>query len=288
MSKYSEAINRHYGPTDISSRIIERLQKAGKDIARLSRDELASFDEFHGGGRESTRELARIAVERPGLKILDVGSGVGGPARTLAAEFGCEVTGMDVTAEYCRAATMLTDMVGLASKVRFLCANALDMPFADAAFDVVWSQNTLMNIEDKARLFRETRRVLRPGGLFAFETVLEGTAPDIHFPVFWAASPSLSFLVEPGELKTLLSSAGMRETRWDNTTARSIASQKKRNETIRRDGPPVLGLEVIVPDDLLAKMDNGLRNNVEGRTLTVQAVYAGGSSDPPYVRPHDG
>jgi SAM-dependent methyltransferase len=275
---YAEAVNKHYGPTDICARIIERLQQAGRDIGNLSREDLAPFDEFHGGGRESTRELAQFARLRPGLDVLDVGSGIGGPARTLAAEFGCQVIGMDLTEEFCRAAEMLTDMVGLGGKVRFRCANALEMPFADASFDVVWSQNTLMNIEDKAPLFREIRRVLRPGGMFAFETVLAGTVPGIHFPVFWADSSALSFLVTPAALKGLLSSAGMGETGWDDTTARSIVNQKKRKAAMQRDGPPVLGLGVIVPKDVLAKMDNVLRNNEEARTVTVQAVYAAGES----------
>lgn len=274
MSKYSEAVNEHYGSTDISARIIERLKEAGKDIGNLSRDDLAPFDEFHTGGRESTRELARFAKLRPGVKLLDVGSGIGGPARTLAADFGCEVTGIDLTEEFCRAAEMLTDKLGLGSKVQFRCANALDMPFADASFDVVWSQNTLMNIDDKMRLFQQIRRVLRPGGVFAFETVLAGAIPDIHFPVFWADSPALSFLAKPSELKAQLSSAGLRETAWEDTTARSITNQRKRKEAARRDGPPVLGLGVIVPKDVLVKMDNVLRNSEESRTMTAQAVYA--------------
>lgn len=273
MPTYSEAVNEHYGPTDISARIIERLEKAGKDVGNLSRDDLAPFDEFHSGGLASTRELARFAKLRPGLKLLDVGSGIGGPARTLAAEFGCEVIGVDLTEEYCRAAEMLTDKLGLGDKVQFRCANALDMPFADGSFDVVWSQNTLMNIHDKVGLFQQIRRVLRPGGMFAFETVLAGTTPDIHFPVFWADSPSLSFLVKPSELRGLLSAAGLRETAWEDTTERSITNQRKRKEAVQRDGPPVLGLGVIVPNEVLAKTDNVLRNNEESRTVTVQAVY---------------
>lgn len=273
MSNYAELVNKHYGPTDISARILERLQKAGKDLARLSRDDLAPFDEFHSGGREATRELARFAELRSGMEVLDVGSGVGGPARTLAAEVGCRVTGIDITAEYCRVAQMLTEKVGLSDKVRIHCGNALDMPFDKASFDVVWSQNTLMNIDDKARLFREIRRVLRSGGMFAFETILAGPAEEIHFPVFWADSPSLSFLVKPEEIRALLSAAGIRELRWEDTTKRSIANQRKRKEAIEREGPPILGLGVLVPTDVLAKMDNHLRNNEEGRTITVQAVY---------------
>ena len=109
--------------------------------------------------------------------MLDIGSGIGGPARTLAAEFGCRVTGLDVTEAFCRAATMLTGWLRLQDRVTFRHGNALDMPFGDAAFDVAWSQNSMMNIEDKATLFREVHRVLRPGGLFVFDVVLAGPTP---------------------------------------------------------------------------------------------------------------
>lgn len=273
MSQYSESLNQHYAPTDIAARILERLRQAGKDLDKLTRDDLAPFDEFHGGGRESTRELARLAALAPGMQVLDIGSGIGGPARTLAAEFGCRVTGIDITAEYCRAAEMLTDKVGLSTQVQFQCGNALDMPFGDAVFDVVWSQNTMMNMEDKARLFTEVHRVLRPGGVFAFEVVLAGQVADPHYPAFWASSPSLSFLVSSEEMRAMLASSGLRERMWEDTTQRTIVNQRKRKLALAAGATPVLGLGVIVPTELEAKMANGLRNNEEGRTRTVEAVY---------------
>lgn len=273
MSQYAESLNQHYAPTDIPARILEKLTNAGKDLDKLTRDDLAPFDEFHGGGRESTRELARLAALSPGMQVLDIGSGAGGPARTLAAEFGCQVTGIDITVEYCRAAEMLTDKVGLSEQVRFQCGNALDMPFGDAAFDVVWSQNTMMNMEDKARLFTEVHRVLRPGGVFAFEVVLAGPVAGPHYPAFWASSPSLSFLVSSEEMRPLLASAGLRENIWEDTTQRTIVNQKKRRQALAAGTTPVLGLGVIVPTELEAKMANGLRNNEEGRTCAVEAVY---------------
>src|SRR5262245_20227270 len=121
MRTHSDALNQHYAPTDICARILGRLRQAGKDLTRLSRDDLAAFDEFHSGGRESTRELARLAGLRRGMRVLDIGSGVGGPARTLATEFGCRVIGIDLAAEYCRAAQMLTEMVGIGEGIAFCC-----------------------------------------------------------------------------------------------------------------------------------------------------------------------
>jgi ubiquinone/menaquinone biosynthesis C-methylase UbiE len=273
MRTHSDALNQHYAPTDICARILGSLRQAGKDLTRLSRDDLAAFDEFHGGGRESTRELARLAGLRKGMRVLDIGSGVGGPARTLATEFGCRVTGIDLTAEYCRAAQMLTEMVGIGEGIEFCCGNAATLPFADQSFDVVWSQNSLMNIEAKAQLFAEINRVLRPGGLFAFEAVLAGPKPGLHYPVFWASSPALSFLVTPPELRALLDHAALRERTWEYTTDRTIAGQKRRKQAAGSTDPSALGIAVIVPAEVAAKIDNGLRNNEEHRTVSVQAVY---------------
>lgn len=273
MTDLELAMSAQYAPADISARIVARLIEAGKDPERLTREDLASFDEFHAGGRESTRELARLAAIADGSKVLDIGCGIGGPARTLAAEFGCKVTGIDLTDAYCQAARMLTAKLGMERQVIFQCANALDLPVAAACFDMVWSQNAWMNIDDKARFAREVVRVLRPGGVFALETILAGPVPDIHLPVLWADSPALNFLVTEAEAKALLSDAGLKERVWQDTTQRSIALQRRRQEINEREGPPLLSLNVLVPVDFRAKVANVLRNNLEGRTRTVQAIY---------------
>jgi ubiquinone/menaquinone biosynthesis C-methylase UbiE len=155
LSKYHRTINRHYGNIDLRARILDRLRWAGKNPRALTRDDLASFDEFHSGGLTSTRELARLACLKPGMQILDAGCGIGGPARTLAAEFDGFVVALDLTEEFCQAAAMLTALVGLSDRVVFQQADALALPFRDRQFDVVWSQNTIMNVPDKAKLFRE-------------------------------------------------------------------------------------------------------------------------------------
>ena len=273
MTDLDRAVSAQYAPTDMSARIVARLIEAGKDPERLTREDLAIFDEFHAGGRESTRELARLAAVAKRSKVLDIGCGIGGPARTMAAEFGCQVTGIDLTEGYCQAAQMLTAKLGMGGQVSFQCANALDLAFAAASFDVVWSQNAWMNIDDKARFLREVVRVLRPGGVFALETILAGPVTGIHLPVLWAESPALNFLVTEAEAKALLSGAGLKERAWHDTTQRSIALQRQRQEINEREGPPLLSLNVLVPMDFRAKVENVLRNNLEGRTRTVQAIY---------------
>src|SRR5215831_8777611 len=153
MSDYVHAINQHYGQAELSAKLLTALREAGKDLDALTRDDFASFDEQHDGGRETTRELARVAGLREGMHVLDVGSGLGGPARTLAVEYGCRVTGLDLTEEFCRAATMLTARVGLQERTAFRHGSALDLPFEEATFDAVWTQGVLMHIADKARFF---------------------------------------------------------------------------------------------------------------------------------------
>ncbi|HSD31410.1 MAG TPA: methyltransferase domain-containing protein [Gemmatimonadales bacterium] len=278
-SDYAHTINRHYGAAQLSARILERLRAAGKDPATITRDDLATFDEFHTGGRESTRGLARLVGLRPGIRVLDVGSGIGGPARTLAAEFGAEVVGLDLTEEFCRAATTLTELVGLADRVTFRHGDALTMPFEDGRFDVVWSQNSIMNIPDQSRLFAEVHRVLVPGGTLALEAVFAGPVEGVIFPTFWASAPELNFLMTPAAARALLGTAGFREVRWEDTTADTLDHARR-----RRPPPPVpeaapaLGRDTIVLEDVARKIENAVRNLEGERIVTVRAVLR--RSDP--------
>src|SRR5690606_5294275 len=140
--------------------------------------------------------------------VLDVGSGIGGTSRCLAREFGCRVTGIDLTEEYCRTAAMLSARIGLAHLVDYRQGDATNLPFADASFDVVWTEHAAMNIPDKLRLYREMHRVLEPGGTLAIHDILAGPSDEVLFPVPWARTPESSFLVTPDELRKLLDEAG--------------------------------------------------------------------------------
>jgi SAM-dependent methyltransferase len=156
------AVERHYTNPDLGAAILSALQGMDKDIDRLTPDDLAPVDEFHGGQRPATMRLAELAGLVGNERVLDVGSGLGGPSRFLAWRYGCRVSGVDLTAEFVQIAQMLTRRTGLEDKVDYRQGNALDLPFADRSFDVVWSQNAAMNIQDRGRLYREMRRVLKP------------------------------------------------------------------------------------------------------------------------------
>lgn len=272
---YQQNINQHYGRgLPLGEQILAALRAAGKDMDALTREDLSSFDEFHIGGRPETRNLAALlGVLQPGMRVLDVGSGLGGPARTLAAEFGVHVTGLDLTAEYCEAAGLLTGLVGLADKATFRQGNALAMPFEDGSFDVVWSQFAGMNIPDKAQLYAECFRVLRKGSYFAFHEALLGNGEPLHYPVFWAEEPSISHLKTPDEIRRTVKAAGFEELKWEDVTPRS-ADFFKRMLAPRPEGSPApLNFSIYIGSSVPEKARTLLRNMEEGRVVVVQAVY---------------
>jgi MPBQ/MSBQ methyltransferase len=244
----------------------------GKDTAKLAPRDLALVDEFHIRGRDATVELADRAKPQAGERVLDVGCGLGGSARFLAAERSCVATVLDLTSEYVDAATELARVVGL-DAVRFCRGSALDLPFADGEFDLVWTEHAQMNIADKQRLYSEMARVLRPGGRLAFHDVFAG-AGQPYYPVPWAEEAAISFLVAPDESRTLLEQAGFRIVHWEDTTKRSLewfAAAAKRSVG---SGPPPLGLHLVMGANARAKVSNLVRNLGEGRLVVVQAVAA--------------
>jgi SAM-dependent methyltransferase len=268
-----KAVAEHYGRGGLSAAIDAVLARLGLDSAQLTTADLAPIDEFHIGGREATAKLfdrVELAHEH---RVLDVGAGLGGPARYVAERFGCDVVGIDVTAEYCDVATSLTERLGLAERARFQQASALDMPFADAAFDTAYTIHVAMNIADKAALYREVRRVLRPGGPFVVYDVLGG--PDdapLRFPVPWADGPDTSFLVNIDELTALLSDAGFEIQRIEDRTEFALDFFRARLAKVAADGPPPLGFHMLMGGDFADKMKNMLANLEAGRIAPFEVI----------------
>ena len=271
-ARVNEAIQTHYARADLGEVILAALEKAGKDVNRLTPEDLAPIDQFHIRGRTATLELARAAGLDSAKYVLDVGSGVGGTSRCLAKEFGCRVTGIDLTDEYCRAAMMLTAKTGLANLVDCRQGDATKLPFDDQTFDVVWTEHVAMNIADKTRLYKEMHRVLKPGGTLAIYDVLAGPSGPVLFPVPWARTPETSFLVEPNELRKLLEEAGFTVTDWSDTTEVARAWFVSLAEKIRKEGFPSLGFHVLLGADFKAMAQNQGRNLQEGRIVLAQIV----------------
>ncbi len=271
MSHYDAKINNQYGQTDLSARILSRLQRAGKNLDALTLDDLASFDQLHAGGRAATRALAQMANLRPGMRVLDIGSGVGGPARTLAAEYGCQVVGLDLTETFCEAAEMLTRKVGLGNQATFKQGSALDLPFDDGSFDAVWTQNTIMNINDKAKVFAEAHRVLRPRGILALEAIMLGSLAEIYYPVFWANDASVSFVISPKAFQQLMTASGFEECAWEDVTAQVINEASKKPSSVTSESAPI-GLDLVY-SNVPQKGANTMRGFKEGRIIDIQAVF---------------
>ncbi len=266
-------LNKHYGRKGLGEAILAALRESGKDPHAITADDLSPVAEFHIGGQSATLELAQLAGTAEGMRVLDVGSGLGGPARTLAQYCGCHVTGLDLTEEFCRVATMLSVLSGMQEHVAFTHGNALDMPFDDRSFDLVWTQQATMNIKDKAKLFQEVNRVLAVGGRLVFQEVLGGAVTPLHFPVPWARVRGLSYLPSPQAIRDVLAAAGFREMIWRDVTAQYLGEYRKlAKKTADPAGPPPLGLHLILGPDAGRMRQNVVRNLEEQRIVLVQCV----------------
>ena len=273
-----QGISGHYTPMDLGAAlrsVLAGLRATGKDPDALTPDDLAPVDQFHSRGKAATVELARLAGLRGGERVLDVGGGVGGPARTLAGEFGCSVTVLDLTEAYCRIGERLTELTRLTDRVSFRHGSAYEMPFEDASFDVAWTQHSSMNMDNKERLYAEIHRVLRPGGILALHEIMAGPVQPIHFPVPWATDPAISFLRRPEEVRALLRELGFAERAWLDTTPQSLAWFRERVPAGPAAGsaPPPLGPHLLVGPHLGAGFRNTIRNCEEQRLVVIEAVF---------------
>jgi len=269
-------VDRHYGRGGLLDRLLAALREAGKDVERLTIDDLAPVDEFHSRRRAATVDLAQMLAPTAADRVIDIGSGLGGPARYLAATCGCSVSGVDLTAEFVAVATELTRRTGLAGQVDFRHGSALELPFPDTCFELAWTQNVAMNIADRARFYGEIRRVLKPGGRLALQDVVQGPGGTVHFPVPWADAPTLSFLRSADATRALLETAGFRVLRWDDNTAAAIAetAAERARAAAQPSARPVLGLHLVLGPSFAEKTRNGQRNLAEGRVQLINAVLA--------------
>ncbi len=248
--------NNHYHQPQLLESILARLKEEGIELSSLTRDQLSGLDEFHLQGAKVSLELAEKANIYPGEKLLDVGCGIGGPARMLADEFGCEAYGVDLTEEYIRTARALSELVGLKEKTNFQVADACSLPFEDASFDIVWTQHAQMNIEDKTGFYHEIKRVLKPGGLFVYYDIFTTEGSDIIFPVPWAEHPENSFLMRHETVGEHFPSPQYRIRYLEDHTQNAFTALSKILEKIAAGKGPKLGLNMLMRGTTYEKLGN--------------------------------
>ncbi len=265
----------HYGHRDLRDKMAAALAAAGLADRKLTPADLAPLDQFHTRGMAATVELGRALAITPGASVIDIGSGLGGPSRYLAAKFNCTVKGVDLSPAFVDAATYLAERAGLAEKVSYDCANALSLPYQDKSFDIAWTQHVAMNIADRAGLYGEVHRVLKAGGRFAIYDVVLGTGVPVLFPVPWSRTPDTSFLVTPDAMRAALEKAGFKVTLWNDNTQVAVdwfAEQQKARAAAPAAPPPALGLHIAMGTDFPALGANLGRNLKEGRVGIIQAI----------------
>lgn len=272
MNEVDERVSGHYGWPGLMEAIENEIRRNGIEPDDVTTAQLAPVDNYHAYRLAGTVALATATGISAADRVLDVGGGIGGPARQLAERFGCHVTVVDLTAEYCAVGETLTRWTKLTDRVSFVCASALDMPLDDASFDVVWTQHASMNIADKEGLYREVARVVRPGGRFAFFDILAGPNQPVHFPVPWAADPSFSFLLSPDETRELIARHGFRETSW--LTGPDLKAELDRSVLSESAPPePLLDSGLLNGPDSAAMGENVARNLQEGRMVPTIGVF---------------
>ncbi len=258
-------VDQHYRQDDLSARIQLELTSAGYDLDDLRPEDLAGVDEFHLGGRAATNALLAGLDLTRGCRVLDVGCGIGGAARTTASTTGCSVTGVDLTPEFVETARDLSVAVGADDVTTFELGNALDLPVPDGDFDLVTMLHVGMNISDKAALMKELARVLRPGGTVVVYDIMRVGEGDIAYPVPWASDESTSFVATPVDYNDAMVGAGL-----------APAQPVDRLDLVRRamlaasQNPPPVNLSHLMGEDwpqmfgnLRAALDDGVVSPTE-------------------------
>ena len=268
-----KSVADHYGRPSLERAILDAATASGKDIDRLVPSDLSPVDEFHVGGRDATIEFARELGTARGSHLLDIGSGIGGPSRFFAQEYGCRVSGIDLTEEYVRVATSLAHRVGLGDMVEYRVASATALPFAPRTFDGAYMLHVGMNVQDKASVFASVRRVLRTGAVFGIYNVMRDRDGELRFPLPWASTAALSFVDTAANYRTLLEEAGFTIVKQRNRRDFAVQFFQQMRARAAESGPPPLGLQLLMGADSQLKIAN-MMGNLEAGLVSPTEIIA--------------
>lgn len=268
----------HYDRVSLADALIARLAEHGIERGAVTLEHLAALDQMHIRGHEATVELLDAMEIGEGMQVLDLGAGIGGPSRVLASRYDARVTALDLTPALCEANRELNELVGLSGRIEVVEGDALALPFEDASFDRAISIHASMNIERKRKMYREIRRVLKPGGLFGFYDIVAGVAGEPDYPMPWAGDRLVSFLMSPSAMVTNAEEAGLRTRMFRDLTNESRAHMLRQQEaTAARKGagerPPLQAGDIIMGPSAPDKHRNLRRAVKEGRVGVAMAVF---------------
>lgn len=270
-------IASYYTSENVLERIDQNLRERGIDPEHPTLEALAPYDNFHSRGLGATLDLIALADFPAGARVVDVGGGMGGPARTLAARSDAHVTVLDLTPAFVEQGRVLTERLGMSDRIDFQVGDGTAMPFDDASFDGALTQHSTMNIDNKEALYAEIHRVLKPGGRLAMHEVMTGNGEPIDFPVPWATEPALSFLRPAEDVRALIASSGFRELAWEDETAKVLAfmNQGQGASPAERSGlgkqPP--GQLIVFGPAFVERIKNIGKNLASGRLVIIQALF---------------
>jgi ubiquinone/menaquinone biosynthesis C-methylase UbiE len=272
VSATEQDIARDYAQKDLEPTILGALRTLGKDIDKLVPEDLSPVDEFHIGGRRATEEFAATLSFPPGAHLLDIGCGLGGASRHFAGVRGCRVSGIDLTDEFVHTAAALAKRVHLDAMVSYRHGSALELPFPAGTFDGAYMLHVGMNIADKAGLFAEARRVLKPGARFGVYDVMRDHSGDLAFPMPWAATAATSFVEPAVAYRALLEAAGFEIVSERNRRDFAVATFAQMRARASQAGPPALGLHIVMGPSAPQKVANMIACVERGLIAPVEIV----------------
>jgi SAM-dependent methyltransferase len=267
-----KSISDHWASGDVYARILDAMKLASLSPETVTVEQLAPVDHFHARGLAATVELADVLPIQAGHHILDIGCGVGGPARYLAQRFGCRVSGVDITAPFVEAANKLTALLKMEDLVKVTLGDGEHLPFGNAVFDGGYAQHVTMNIADRPRFFDEAFRVIRPGGFFALTEHGLGPTGNPHYPLPWSEDGSGAYLVTPADTVARLKGAGFVDVKVEDTGAKYLAGYRRAMDLAAQGALPPFGIHILMGVTAPAKTRNAARNIEERRTHPVQVI----------------